>query len=166
MALIYTANCDDFLIWWFVRIYSFHTSPKYVDGMPALSRANQIETILRHLPDVIRQSYGNFGWLDTPTPKFALSLAAVFAIIFLVPQWRSASSAIRLWVVATIAITELFGIVIELQGYSMFRSFSLQGRHIVPLLVGVTIVLFARVDWRTNRDRWVASVWAILMIWC
>jgi len=42
----------------------------------------------------------------------------------------------------------------------------LQGRHIVPLLVGVPIVLFARSDWRASGEYWVASVWTILMIWC
>jgi hypothetical protein len=50
--------------------------------------------------------------------------------------------------------------------YSFVRGFGLQGRHIVPLLVGVPIVLFARDDWRVKREYWVASVWAILMIWC
>ena len=155
-----------FSIWWFVRIYSFQTSPSYVGDIPGMPRGELLIEILSHLPDVIKQSYGNFGWLDTPTPTPALYLVAAMAVTVFVLQWRKVSQGTRFIALLIIASAIAFGILVDIQMYSFWRGFGLQGRHIVPLLVGVPIVLFARVDWRTKREYWVASVWTILMIWC
>jgi hypothetical protein len=81
-------------------------------------------------------------------------------------QMKKVSQGARFIALATVASVILFGVLIDFQMYSFVRGFGLQGRHIVPLLVGVPIVLFARDDWRSKREYWVASVWAILMIWC
>ena len=155
-----------FSIWWFVRIYSFQTSPSYVRDVPGLPRGQLIIETLSHLPEVIRQSYGNYGWLDTPTSTPALYLAAAMAVTVFIMQWRKVSQGTRLTALLIIASAIAFGILVDIQMYSFVRGFGLQGRHIVPLLVGVPIVLFARSDWRASGEYWVASVWTILMIWC
>ena len=155
-----------FSIWWFVWIYSFQTSPSYVRDIPGMPRGELLIEILSHLPDVFKQSYGNFGWLDTPTPPLAMYLAFAMAFVVVGLQLKKVSQGTRFIALATVASAIALGVLIDFQMYSFVRGFGLQGRHIVPLLVGVPIILFARVDWRTNRDRWVASVWAILMIWC
>ena len=131
-----------------------------------MPRGELLIEILSHLPDVIKQSYGNFGWLDTPTPPLAMYLAFAMAFVVVGLQLKKVSQGTRFIALATVASAIALGVLIDFQMYSFVRGFGLQGRHIVPLLVGVPIILFARVDWRTNRDRWVASVWAILMIWC
>jgi hypothetical protein len=155
-----------FSIWWFVWIYGFQTSPSYVRNIPGLPRGELLIEILSHLPDVIKQSYGNFGWLDTPTPTSALYLKLAMAIVVVGLQWRKVSQRTRFIALATVVSAIAFGVLVDFQMYSFVRGFGLQGRHIVPLLVGVPIVLFARDDWRAKREYWVASVWAILMIWC
>jgi hypothetical protein len=81
-------------------------------------------------------------------------------------QWRKVLHGTRFIALATVVSAIAFGVLVDFQMYSFVRGFGLQGRHIVPLLVGVPIVLFARDDWRAKREYWVASVWAILMIWC
>lgn len=155
-----------FSIWWFVWIYSFQTSPSYVGDIPGMPRGELLLEILRHLPDVIKQSYGNFGWLDTPTPPLAMYLAFAMAFVVVGLQLKKVSQGTRLIALATVASAILFGVLIDFQMYSFVHGFGLQGRHIEPLLVGVPIVLFARDDWRAKHEYWVASVWAILMIWC
>ena len=155
-----------FSIWWFVWIYSFQTSPSYVRDIPGMPRGELLLEILSHLPDVFKQSYGNFGWLDTPTPPIAMYLAFAMAFVVVGLQLKKVSQGARFIALATVASAILFGVLIDFQMYSFVRGFGLQGRHIVPLLVGVPIVLFARADWRASRDRWVASVWTILMTWC
>ena len=155
-----------FSIWWFVWIYSFQTSPSYVRDIPGMPRGELLLEILSHLPDVIKQSYGNFGWLDTPTPVPALFLKFAMAMVVVGLRWRKALLGTRFIAVVTVASAIAFGVLVDFQMYSFVRGFGLQGRHIVPLLVGVPIVLFARDDWRSKREYWVASVWAILMIWC
>jgi len=155
-----------FSVWWFVMIYSFQTSPSYVRDIPGLPRRELLIDILSHLPDVFRQSYGNFGWLDTPTPSSAMYLAFAMAFVVVGLQWKKVSQGTRFIALLIIASAISFGVLIDFQMYSFVRGFGLQGRHIVPLLVGVPIILFARVDWRASREYWVASVWAILMIWC
>jgi hypothetical protein len=155
-----------FSIWWFFMVYSFQTSPSYVRDIPGLPRGQLIIEILSHWPDVIKQSYGNFGWLDTPTSTPALYLAAAMAVTVFIMQWRKVSQRTRFIALLIIASAIAFGILVDIQMYSFVRGFGLQGRHIVPLLVGVPIVLFARVDWRASGEYWVASVWTILMIWC
>ena len=155
-----------FSIWWFVWIYSFQTSPSYVRDIPGMPRGELLIEILGHLPDVFKQSYGNFGWLDTPTPPLAMYLAFAMAFVVVGLQWKKVSQGTRFIALLIIASAISFGVLIDFQMYSFVRGFGLQGRHIVPLLVGVPIILFARVDWRASREYWVASVWAILMIWC
>ena len=155
-----------FSIWWFVWIYSFQTSPSYVRDIPGMPRGELLLEILSHLPDVFKQSYGNFGWLDTPKPPLAMYVAFAVAFVVVGLQMKKVSQGARFIALATVASAIAFGVLIDFQMYSFVRGFGLQGRHIVPLLVGVPIVLFARDDWRSKREYWVASVWAILMIWC
>jgi len=155
-----------FSFWWFIWIYNFQTSPKVVDGMPALPRSEQLMSVVMHLPSVVEQAFGNYGWLDSPTPTLAFycGIGAILAVLG--SRWSSAVKTVKVAVVGLVVITLLLALLIDLQYYSMLRGFGLQGRHIMPLLVGVPILIFWRCEWRGNREVWIAGTWTVIMFWC
>lgn len=155
-----------FSLWWFVWIYNYQTSPKVVDGMPAISRNEQLMSVFMHLPNVFEQAYGNYGWLDTPTPTLAFYLGIGMILCVLGSRWRTTTWNVKWVVTLIVAMSVMFGFLIDLQIYSVLRGFGLQGRHIMPLLVGVPIIVFSRCDWRGKSEFWVAGIWAMLMVWC
>lgn len=155
-----------FSLWWFVWIYNYQTSPKVVDGMPAISRNEQLMSVFMHLPNILEQAFGNYGWLDTPTPTLAFYLGIGMILCVLGSRWRTTTWNVKWVVTLIVTMSVMFGFLIDLQIYSVLRGFGLQGRHIMPLLVGVPIVVFSRCDWRGKSEFWVAGIWSMLMVWC
>ena len=155
-----------FSLWWFACIYSYQTSPKIVDGMPAIARNEQLMSVVIHLPNVIEQAFGNYGWLDSPTPTLAFycGIGAILAVLG--SRWRSTSKIVKVSVVGLFFVTVLLSFLIDLQYYSMLRGFGLQGRHIMPLLVGVPILIFWRSEWRGKSEYWIAGTWSMILVWC
>jgi hypothetical protein len=56
-------------------------------------------------------------------------------------------------------------IVLDVNYYSMLRSFGAQGRHIVPLLIGLPIIAASACSWKRKWEVVAASVWGLVMVW-
>ena len=155
-----------FSLWWFVYIYSYQTSPKVVDGIPAIARSEQLMSVVMHLPSVIEQAFGNYGWLDSPTPTLAFFMGAGLILAVIGSRWRSTVMAVKISVFGLVVAVLFFVLFIDLQMYSMLLGFGLQGRHIMPLLVGIPILVFWRSEWRGKGDYLIAGTWSVIMVWC
>ena len=154
-----------FSIFWFRYIYSFQTSEKVVDGMHAISREKQILTVFSHLPNVIEQAFRNYGWLDSPTPQLATYLGLGFILFVIGKFWSSNESRVKISMQLILGITLIFCFLIDLQMYSMLRAFGLQGRHVMPLLVGIPILVTQGSRYKARTEFWAGGLWAVLMIW-
>ena len=53
----------------------------------------------------------------------------------------------------------------DLNYYSLLRNFGSQGRHIVPLLVGLPIIAASSFAWKREWAVAAASVWGLVMVW-
>lgn len=155
-----------FSLWWFIWIYNFQTSPKVVKGMPELARSEQLMSVVMHLPSVIEQAFGNYGWLDSPTPTLAFYIGVGLILAVIGSRWRSTVKAVKISVSGLVFFTLLFALFIDLQFYSMLGGFGLQGRHLMPLLVGFPILLFWRSEWRGKSEYWISGTWSVLIFWC
>jgi hypothetical protein len=60
-----------FSVGWYMRVFSVNTSDSVTAGSPSLGLGQQIVEALQHVPDVVSQAVGNFGWLDTSMPRNA-----------------------------------------------------------------------------------------------
>jgi hypothetical protein len=47
----------------------------------------------------------------------------------------------------------------------MLRSFGAQGRHIVPLLVGLPIIAASSFAWQRNWEIAAGGFWGLVMVW-
>ena len=64
-----------------------------------------------------------------------------------------------------LGITLVFCFLIDLQMYSMLRAFGLQGRHVMPLLLGIPILSSQGTRYKARTEFWAGGLWAVLMIW-
>ena len=64
-----------------------------------------------------------------------------------------------------VVATVLFVVAQDLNYYSLLRNFGSQGRHIVPLLVGLPIIAASSFSWKREWEMTTVCVWGIVMIW-
>ena len=154
-----------FAVWWYLNIYSFHLTPKVSVGLPSVSLRSQIDQALRHIPTLLDQSVGNFGWLDSPMPRGALVVTVVSVLLVIGRGFWSLTKneifALSVLVVATVLLV----VAQDLNYYSLLRNFGSQGRHIVPLLVGLPIIAASSFAWKREWEVAAASMWGLVMVW-
>ena len=154
-----------FAAWWYLIIYSFHLTPKVSVGLPSVSLRSQIDQALRHIPTVLDQAVGNFGWLDSPMPRGALVLTVVSVLIVIGRSFWSLTKNEVLTLSVLVVATVLLVVAQDLNYYSLLRNFGSQGRHIVPLLVGLPIIAASSFGWKREWEVAAASVWGLVMVW-
>jgi hypothetical protein len=64
-----------------------------------------------------------------------------------------------------IIVILLIAIMIDLNIYSLLGVFGAQGRHIVPLLVGLPMIAATSIVWKRNWEVITVGIWGIVMVW-
>ena len=153
------------MAWWYVAVYSFQTSPSLTAGTQKVLLSTQITRSLQHIPELLDQHVGNFGWLDTPIPRGALWLYALIAAVAIFTSLQ------RLGKRKTFALTLLSCVVVgislavDMNFYAMFGWFGAQGRHIAPVLGGLPLIVFSQFAFG-NRLRFAVIIgWSVVMVW-
>jgi hypothetical protein len=151
--------------WWYLKIYSFQTNNVLSEGIPSISLRSQIDGAVRHIPMLLDQAVGNFGWLDAPMPRVALYIILALYCVVLARGIVVSSAGARIAMIALCLVTILVVIVLDVNYYSMLRSFGAQGRHIVPLLVGLPIIAASSFAWQRNWEIAAGGIWGLVMVW-
>jgi hypothetical protein len=55
--------------------------------------------------------------------------------------------------------------MIDLNIYSLLGVFGAQGRHIVPLLVGLPMIAATSIVWKRNWEVVTVGIWGLVMFW-
>jgi len=150
--------------WWYLQIYSYQTDNVLSEGMASLSLRSQIDQAVRHIPTLLDQAVGNFGWLDAPMPRVALIIVCVLYFIVIAKGLVNGPASATMAVVALCISTVAVVIMLDVNYYAMFRSFGAQGRHIVPLLVGLPVIAASSCDWKRNWEVVTVCVWGLVMV--
>lgn len=149
-----------FMIWWYVFIFNSVVDPQMTEGLPKIPLWDQLLHSIGDIPRVIDESIGNYGWLDTATPRPLALVILITTVALVVVGWRSltqsAKRAIGLLGVACVVLI----IAEDLNYYGILRGFGVQGRHLTPLFVGIPII-GARYLQISQRSKWV-----VVAIWC
>jgi hypothetical protein len=93
----------------------------------------------RHIPTLIQQMVGVFGWLDTPTPETLTRVWVGAVIAVAIAALVVGSGRQRLVLVATGVALFAIPIAIEAAGAEQFGYFW-QGRYSLPLVVGIPLL--------------------------
>jgi len=153
------------MVVWYLVVYDVQSSTSLVADQPRSNLLDRVAHGLASIPRMFDEGFGDFGWLDTPMPRmpFYLLLALFFAVI---AQGLSGSPRRTAWAVTGIAgIVSLMVVVIDLNYYELFRLYGVQGRHVMPILVGLPIVAGWNLIKSKRRDTVVASIWVVVMVW-
>lgn len=153
------------MAWWYEAIYNFQTSPSLTAGNEKVSLFTQVTRSLQHIPELLDQHVGNFGWLDTPIPRGALWLYALIAAVAIFTSLQRLGKrktfALTLLSCAVVAIF----LAVDMNFYAMFGWFGAQGRHITPILVGVQLLAVAQSGFGTRFHIAVVTGWSVIMVW-
>ena len=152
------------LAWYFI-VYDEQSSDSLVAGEKAMALTRQMTHGLESVPRMIDEAFGNFGWLDTPMPRLALYL--LVGLIATGMSFGLRGAGMRSLSAMTVSLCVIAGmvVVIDINYYSLFRLFGVQGRHVAPIMVGVILIETSRPGRETSRDRVLAVAWAAIVAW-
>jgi hypothetical protein len=154
-----------FSVVWYVTVFSKNTGSPVTEGSASLGLLQQVIEAVQHIPAVLDQGIGNFGWLDTPMPRVALMLYVVMLISLLVFAALRSTLLITSMVVSLGLVSALLVVAQDINYYNLLRNFGSQGRHVMPLLVGIPILAMRKVRLPSRANAVVAVVWALIMVW-
>jgi hypothetical protein len=165
VALLIHSLTAVLMAWWYVAVYSYQTSPSITAGAEKVSVITQFTRSMNHIPELLDQVVGNFGWLDTPIPRGALwlyVLCAAIVIIASLNQLRKRSALALTMLSMTVVCVS---IAIDMNFYAMFGWFGAQGRHIAPILVGVPLLVATQSNFGTRLQTAIVTGWSVVMVW-
>jgi hypothetical protein len=165
VALLIHSLTAALMAWWYVVVYSYQTSPSLTAGAEKVSVTTQLTQSMNHIPELLDQVVGNFGWLDTPIPRGALwlyLLCAAIVIIASLNQMRKRSALALTMFSMTVACVS---IAVDMNFYAMFGWFGAQGRHIAPILVGVPLLVATQSNFGTRLQIGIVTGWSVAMVW-
>lgn len=152
------------IVWYFV-VYDAQSSSSLVAGTDGMSLSRQITHGIESIPRMIDESFGNFGWLDTPMPRLALYLLVGLVAAGMSMGLRGANSRTLGAIALALVTVGAMVVVIDVNYYGLFRVFGVQGRHVAPIMVGAILIATSRLSSHTPRDRVFAVSWALLVGW-
>jgi hypothetical protein len=153
------------MAWWYIAVYCYQTSPSLAAGAEKISITTQFTRSMNHIPELLDQVVGNFGWLDTPIPRGALWLYVLCAavVIFTALNQLGKRGTLALTVLSMTVIC--VSIAVDMNFYAMFGWFGAQGRHIAPILVGVPLLVATQSNFGTRLQFGVVTGWSVAMVW-
>jgi hypothetical protein len=165
VALLIHSLTAVLMAWWYVAVYSYQTSPSLTAGAEKVSTTTQFTRSMNHIPELLDQVVGNFGWLDTPIPRGALWLYVLCTAVVVIAALNQLGkrSALALTVLSMTVIC--VSIAIDMNFYAMFGWFGAQGRHIAPILVGVPLLVATQSNFGTRLQTAIVTSWSVVMVW-
>lgn len=154
-----------FAVTWYQVVFSKNTGSPVTRGAASLGLGQQLIEAVQHIPAVLAQGIGNFGWLDTPMPKAALMLYVVMIVSLLVFAVLRSTLLVTSMVVLLCVVAVLLVVAQDINYYNLLRNFGSQGRHVMPLLVGIPILAMRKATLPSRINAVVAVNWAIIMVW-
>ena len=150
---------------WYATVFSKNTGSPVTEGSASLGLRQQIIEAVQHIPVVLEQGIGNFGWLDTPMPRLALMLYSLMLVSLLVFSVVRSTPLVSSMVVSLSLVSALLVVAQDINYYNLLRNFGSQGRHVMPLLVGIPILAMRKVKLPRRIDAVVVTAWAFIMVW-
>ena len=150
---------------WYAVVFSKNTGSPVTEGSASLGLRQQIIEAVQHIPVVLEQGIGNFGWLDTPMPRMALMLYSLMLFSLLVFSVVRSTPLVSSMIVSLSLVSALLVIAQDINYYNLLRNFGSQGRHVMPLLVGIPILAMRKVKLPRRIDAVVVVSWAFIMGW-
>jgi hypothetical protein len=165
VALLIHSVTAVLMAWWYIAVYSYQTSPSLAAGAEKVSITTQLTRSMNHIPELLDQVLGNFGWLDTPIPRGALWIYVLCAavVIFTALNQLGKRGALALTLLSMTVIC--VSIAVDMNFYAMFGWFGAQGRHIAPTLVGVPLLVATQSNFGTRLQIGVVTGWSVAMVW-
>jgi hypothetical protein len=150
---------------WYAAVFSKKTGSPFTEGSASLGLWQQLIEAVQHIPSVLAQGIGNFGWLDTPMPRLALLLYLLTVVSLLVFAILRSTRLVGSMVVSLLLVSALLVVAQDINYYNLLRNFGSQGRHVMPLLVGIPIIALRKVKLPSRANAVVVAAWAIIMVW-
>ncbi|MCW2540452.1 MAG: hypothetical protein JWN95_2177 [Frankiales bacterium] len=152
VGLVAVAACSVFSVSWVLFRHGLRVQ---ASGRPVSSDAGSLAVLkaAAHVGLAYTQLIGNFGWLDTPMPRWCYALWALALVALGVAALAGRSIRLSLLlaalVVATVAIPTLLA-------YSQAHRVGIvgQGRYILPVAVGLPVLAGYAASRRLERSRW------------
>ena len=153
------------MTWWYVAVYSYQTSPSLTMATEKASLATQLTQSLNHIPELLDQVVGNFGWLDAPIPRGALWLYVFIFTVLIVASLNQIGKRHALVLILLTVTAVCSSIAIDVNVYAILGWLGAQGRHVAPILVGIPLLVAAKASFGNRMQIAVVIGWSVAMVW-
>jgi len=122
--------------WYASRIRPVETS--YADQWSQYPVLGRVLLVLLKFGDIVQQSIGVFGWLDTPLPSLAaFLLLASWTVIVVAAMWGAKPSALS----PLVALLFLAAACACVALHSFVAAYGWQGRYVLPAIAAFFVLL-------------------------
>jgi hypothetical protein len=160
MAAAVTAS-----IAWYVTTYDHNFGVRLDVERRVTSLTTIASRSLIDLPRLVAESVGNFGWLDTPSPTFAVWIIVGLTATLAIRAAQRVSVRHRLALGALALCVPVWHIALNTNYQDLLGSYGSQGRHLTPLIVGLPLAAVMRRAHHPS-DSSVAGLVLCVHAWC
>ena len=151
---------------WYLQVFAVNLGRSVVADQPSIGATRELLRSLGHIPGLLAEMVGNFGWLDTPSPSLVVAvwLGAFGAVA--VASAAGSHGRRRAAVLSVPVAAVALSVYLDIDYYRILRTFGVQGRHLLPLAFGVALVGSDRLRIGPRSTVVAAAVWVALQWTC
>lgn len=130
-----------FATWWYLFVYNPAVDPRRAEYLaPDVPLQEQIFHAFGDAYRVLLEAIGDLGSLEVPIPRL------IFVLLIAVAMWlislgaTSSTTATRVALTSLVVMSILLVLATDINYYRILRGYGVQGRHIMPLLVGLPLL--------------------------
>lgn len=127
--------------WWYLFVYNPAVDPQRAEYLaPDVPLQEQIFHAFGDVYRVLLEATGDLGSLEVPMPRL------IFILLIAVTMWlislgaTSSTAATRVALTSLVVMSILLVLATDINYYRILRGYGVQGRHIMPLLVGLPLL--------------------------
>ena len=130
-----------FATWWYLFVYNPAVDPRRAEYLaPDVALPEQILHAFGDVYRVLLEAMGDLGSLEVPIPRLMFVLLVAVAIWLISLGTTSSTTATKVALTSLVVMSVLLVLATDINYYRILRGYGVQGRHIMPLLVGLPLL--------------------------
>jgi len=148
--------------WWYVFVYNSVVDPSRAEYLgPQVPVTERIlHSLFGNVSRVIAEGIGDLGSHEVGIPAIALTSLIVLVTWLISAGWSRSERSTRQAIIVLSALSVVFVIATDFNYMEILRGYGAQGRHAMPLLVGIPILATRNLRPTHMMTVTTLSVWA------
>ena len=151
-----------FATWWYLFVYNPAVNPRRAEYLgPDVPLQEQVFHAFGDTYRVLLEAVGDLGSLEVPLPRLIFILLIAVAMWLISLGATSSTTATRVALTSLVLMSILLILATDINYYRILRGYGVQGRHVMPLLVGLPLLAARHLRPSVVTRTTVIGVWVL-----